>query len=127
MIAAPSKLSTASPTRSSSGGIPQSRRTVLPDSGRVSFVTVLPDNLANKRKKDTAYCVGVSTVSTSTTTSSTPSQTSMGPIPAPTPNQPGNAIASCNRYAATQAGDWCQLFADRHAISLANLYAWNSV
>ena len=62
-----------------------------------------------------AYCVGVS------------SGGGGEPIPAPEPNQPGNAISTCNKYAQAQDGDWCAAFADRHGLDYASFYSWNSV
>ena len=46
-------------------------------------------------------------------TSSTPTPVSSSP-PAPTPNHAGNAISSCNKYAATQGGDYCSVSPPLH-------------
>lgn len=75
---------------------------------------------------DYAYCVAVSgdtTPPTDTITSDTPGPTR---VPAPEPNQEGNAIDSCNEYGQAQDGDWCAKFAERHGVSVEDLYAWNS-
>lgn len=70
-----------------------------------------------------AYCVGVSS---STTEPPTPTTTSDGPQ-VPTPTQPGNAVSACNDYGEAQDGDTCGIFADRHDISLQQLYTWNKL
>lgn len=45
----------------------------------------------------------------------------------PSPIQPG-VISTCNKYAKTNSGGAkCSVFADRIGVSLAQLYAWNSV
>ena len=45
----------------------------------------------------------------------------------PSPIQPG-VISTCNKYAKTNPGGAkCSVFADRIGVSLAQLYAWNSV
>lgn len=59
-----------------------------------------------------AYCVGVAPPVV---------------VEVPSPVQAGNAHANCNVYAQAQPGDWCSAFADRNTISVAQLYAWNSV
>ena len=68
-----------------------------------------------------AYCVGVSS-----STPPPPTTTSAGP-PVPTPTQPGNAVPACNDYGQAQDGDTCGVFADRHGISLQQLYTWNKL
>ncbi|KAK5654042.1 hypothetical protein OQA88_7720 [Cercophora sp. LCS_1] len=50
-----------------------------------------------------AYCVAISATPSSSTSSAAPTNT---PIPPPSPNQPGNAIPSCNAYGEAQSGDW---------------------
>jgi len=85
--------------------------------------------------KDYWYCVGVGSASSTTTSSvsRTTSSTTSTPTPTPTlvviptPNQAGNAIATCNKFAQALDGDWCALFAERNVVTLPNLYAWNSV
>lgn len=72
------------------------------------------------------YCVHTSDTTTTRSTSSVPTSTQSS-VPAPTPNQAGNAISNCNKYAAAQSGDYCSLFATRNGVSDANLYAWNAV
>ncbi|KAI0814080.1 hypothetical protein GGR55DRAFT_687075 [Xylaria sp. FL0064] len=69
-----------------------------------------------------AYCVGVS----SSTTSSRPATTSTR-ASVPTPTQDGNTISSCNAYGQAQDGDNCGAFAERNGISDVELYAWNTV
>lgn len=60
----------------------------------------------------------------------TPAKTSSSPTssetPAPSPTQPGIA-PKCNKYAQVQSGDFCTLFAEKHKVSPADLYAWNIV
>ncbi|CAF9933065.1 MAG: hypothetical protein HETSPECPRED_008521 [Heterodermia speciosa] len=73
------------------------------------------------------YCVSIVTMTT-TRSSINPAPTSTkSAVPVPTPNQAGNAISNCNKYAQTQSGDYCSLFATRNGITSTNLYAWNSV
>ncbi|KAL8902634.1 MAG: hypothetical protein Q9207_004516 [Kuettlingeria erythrocarpa] len=73
------------------------------------------------------YCVGIASASTTRSSSSQAPTSTTASVPAPTPNQAGNAISNCNKYAATQAGDYCSLFATRNGITTTNLYTWNSV
>ncbi|KAK4186732.1 hypothetical protein QBC35DRAFT_452972 [Podospora australis] len=78
-----------------------------------------------------AYCVGVSgstpTPTSTTGASSATTKSAGGGVAAPTPNQAGNAVANCNRYAQAQSGDWCALFATRNSVALGDLYKWNTV
>ena len=83
-----------------------------------------------------AYCVGIAgqqppITSTpgpvSSYTSSLSTTTPLAGIVAPSPVQSDNAVASCSKYAQAQDGDWCELFATRNSVTLANLYAWNRV
>ncbi|KAL9029149.1 MAG: hypothetical protein Q9196_002579, partial [Gyalolechia fulgens] len=53
------------------------------------------------------YCVGIASASTTRSSSSQGPTSTMASVPAPTPNQAGNAISNCNKYAAAQAGDYC--------------------
>ncbi|WYZ35425.1 hypothetical protein EsH8_X_000072 [Colletotrichum jinshuiense] len=83
-----------------------------------------------------AYCVGTSDSSGATTTTrattsvsstaaaSTPTN---GPVAAPEPNQAGNAIATCNKYAQAPSGDWCAAFIERYGLAAADFYKWNTV
>jgi len=74
-----------------------------------------------------AYCVGTTdTISSTRSSVSVPAPTTT-PIAAPEPNQPNNAISTCNKFAQAQAGDWCALFAERNGVALSDLYAWNAV
>jgi LysM repeat protein len=72
-----------------------------------------------------AYCVGVSGA-TPTNPTSPPTTTTANPS-APSPTQAGNAVASCNKYAQAQDGDSCSAFADRNAVTLQQLYTWNTL
>lgn len=79
---------------------------------------------------DYAYCVGtIDTISLtrSSNIASGGSTSSTSSLPISTPNQPNNAISNCNRFAASQSGDWCGKFAERNGILLTQLYAWNAV
>lgn len=51
----------------------------------------------------------------------------VAPVPAPEPNQAGNAVSGCYAYEMSEQGDWCTAFADRHGVAYSDLYAWNSV
>ncbi|KAJ0304761.1 hypothetical protein COL516b_005537 [Colletotrichum fioriniae] len=74
-----------------------------------------------------AYCVGTSGSATTTSASvSTPTPTT-GPVAAPSPNQAGNAIATCNKYAQAPSGDWCSAFIERYGLAAADFYSWNTV
>ncbi|KAL8772227.1 MAG: hypothetical protein Q9203_001365 [Teloschistes exilis] len=73
------------------------------------------------------YCVSTTTMTTTRSSINPPPTSTSSAVPAPTPNQAGNAISNCNKYAQTQDGDYCSLFATRNGITTANLYAWNSV
>ncbi|KAL8659925.1 MAG: hypothetical protein Q9202_006880 [Teloschistes flavicans] len=67
------------------------------------------------------------TMATTRSSINPPPTSTTSAAPAPTPNQVGNAISNCNKYAQTQDGDYCYLFATRNGITTADLYAWNSV
>ncbi|KAI0424844.1 hypothetical protein F5Y09DRAFT_353023 [Xylaria sp. FL1042] len=74
-----------------------------------------------------AYCVGVSSsTTTSKLTTSKPTITSTRPS-VPTPTQDGNAVSSCSAYGQAKDEDNCSVFAERNSISDAELYAWNAV
>lgn len=51
----------------------------------------------------------------------------VAPVPAPEPNQAGNAVSSCYEYEKAAQGDWCTAFADRHGVAYSDLYVWNSI
>ncbi|KAK2015703.1 LysM domain-containing protein [Colletotrichum eremochloae] len=85
-----------------------------------------------------AYCVGTSSPSGGATATTTRAATSVsstapastptnGPVAAPEPNQAGNAIATCNKYAQAPSGDWCAAFIERNGLVAADFYKWNSV
>jgi len=61
--------------------------------------------IANTHYLDYGYCVGVASSATTTISSSTVASTTSS-VPVPSPTQPG-IISTCNKYAITQAGDWC--------------------
>ncbi len=76
-------------------------------------------------------CVGVATLSATTTSSTTHSTSSsathsttlsstQSSVKPPAPTQAG-IPSNCDAYAVTEAGDGCQVFATRNKITLANL------
>ena len=74
-----------------------------------------------------AYCVNVSSRTTSKTTTSAPATTTAANS-VPSPTQPNNIISSCNKYAKSEdSGDGCYNFAARNGIDLSQLYEWNAV
>ncbi|KAI8315298.1 hypothetical protein K4K61_002332 [Colletotrichum sp. SAR11_59] len=81
---------------------------------------------------DYAYCVGTDSSGgsepvTTTLSSAAASTPSNGPVTAPEPNQAGNAVTSCNKYAQARSGDWCAAFVERHSLAAADFYSWNTV
>ncbi|KAI8231929.1 LysM domain-containing protein [Colletotrichum sp. SAR 10_86] len=81
---------------------------------------------------DYAYCVGTDSSGgsepvTTTLSSAAASTPTNGPVAAPEPNQAGNAVTSCNKYAQAQSGDWCAAFVERHSLAAADFYSWNTV
>ncbi|ORY64855.1 uncharacterized protein BCR38DRAFT_431162 [Pseudomassariella vexata] len=73
-----------------------------------------------------AYCVGVSDdTPTVTTTRTTAAPTTTPSVPSPV--QEGNAVSNCVAYGQAADGDWCSAFADLNGITLAELYAWNTL
>lgn len=46
--------------------------------------------------------------------------------PPPSPTQSGIA-SNCNKYAESQSGESCSLFAEEHGVSTTDLYTWNTV
>lgn len=64
-----------------------------------------------------AYCVGTS----STTLTPTPT------APTPSPMQDHSIAYNCTAFALALPGEYCALFAERHGVSPADLYAWNAV
>ncbi|KAK6424444.1 Chitinase 2 [Elasticomyces elasticus] len=74
---------------------------------------------------DTKKCPVTTTTTSSTTTSASPTSSS-GAAPAPGPTQSG-IVSTCSTYLMANPGGSCTAFASRAKISLAQLYAWNSV
>lgn len=78
------------------------------------------ENCATKFWGETYYCVGVSG------NTAVPKPSTTRPAPAPGPTQEG-IISTCRGYLKANTGGSCSAFASRAGISLAQLYAWNSV
>lgn len=72
------------------------------------------------------YCVGTTD---NTVTRSTPTfpATTTSAVPLPSPIQDNNVVSNCNKFAQTQDGDYCSLFAQRNSITTTQLYTWNQV
>lgn len=133
---------------SSARGTPQYRKTAPQDFGSVSPLTHLiwattisaqhlppcqlsftrPQSLSPSRPffpsliLPTGYDYCVSTMSMTTTRSSInpPPTSTQSAVPVPTPNQAGNAISNCNKYAQTQDGDYCYVSHSLLFVSLSS-------
>lgn len=71
-----------------------------------------------------AYCIrGPGFTSSSSSSTSRPSSTA---VVAPGPTQTG-IVSSCTKFSKANSGEFCSAFAQRIGITLAQLYAWNTV
>jgi len=61
----------------------------------------------------------------SSTQSAVSSATSAAAVPSPT--QANSIAMNCNRYSIAESGDYCWIFAQKHSITVEQLYAWNTV